>query len=249
MIACPICNNACALFDVVDFNKSCEEAKGKFLNLSGVPVYYAACHRCGFCYAPELMGWSPEDFAKKIYNAEYVLVDPDYIDARPRAVASTLLSMFEGLPSSVRHLDYGGGSGLLSQILREANWDSMSYDPFVDKSVCLEDLGKFNFITAFEVFEHVPDVRGFMINLTNLLSCGGVILFSTLLSDGNIRKGQRLSWWYASPRNGHISLFSKESLSILANDHGLNFISLSHGFHVFFTSLPPWAERALGGRA
>jgi hypothetical protein len=34
-------------------------------------------------------------------------------------------------------------------------------------------------------------------------------MFSTLLSDGNIKLGQKLTWWYASPRNGHISLFSR----------------------------------------
>lgn len=245
MNSCPICNSVCSLLDVVDFNKSCEEAKGKFLKMSGVPVYYAICHLCGFCYAPEFMEWSPENFEKKIYNAEYILVDPDYIDARPKAVGAMLLTMFKGLPSSVKHLDYGGGSGLLSRILRESNWESMSYDPFVDKSVCFESLGKFDFITAFEVFEHVPDVRGFMENLNKLLSPGGVILFSTLLSDGNVNRNQRLNWWYASPRNGHISLFSKKSLSILANDFDLNFISLSQGLHVFFSTLSPWAERAL----
>lgn len=39
-IFCPICNTACTPLDVVDFNKSCEEARGKFLQLSGIAVYY-----------------------------------------------------------------------------------------------------------------------------------------------------------------------------------------------------------------
>ena len=42
-LVCPICATTAKLFDVVDFNKSCEEARGKFLELSGQPVYYAHC--------------------------------------------------------------------------------------------------------------------------------------------------------------------------------------------------------------
>eukprot|EP01033_Poteriospumella_lacustris_P021692 gene21692-16157_t len=28
---CPVCSGACALHDVVDFNRTCEELKGQFL--------------------------------------------------------------------------------------------------------------------------------------------------------------------------------------------------------------------------
>ena len=38
------------------------------------------------------------------------------------------------------------------------------------------------------------------------------MLFSTALSDGGLARNQRLRWWYASPRNGHISLFSHRSV-------------------------------------
>jgi hypothetical protein len=40
------------------------------------------------------------------------------------------------------------------------------------------------------------------------------VLFSTLLSDGEIVRGRPLRWWYAAPRNGHISLFSAQSLRL-----------------------------------
>jgi hypothetical protein len=33
--ACPVCRGATDLFDVVDFNKNCEEARGVYLPLSG----------------------------------------------------------------------------------------------------------------------------------------------------------------------------------------------------------------------
>lgn len=239
---CPVCGGTSPLLDVVDFNKSCEEAKGKFLTLSGIPVYYALCGKCGFCFAPELLAWDLEEFKERIYNDEYVLVDPDCIDTRARQNAENLVGTFGECAHAIKHLDYGGGNGHLAKLLKESGWRSLSYDPFVDLKVDINELGRFDLITAFEVFEHVSDVKGLMSNLTALLAPKGIILFSTLLSDGNIQKNRRVDWWYASPRNGHISLFSRESLSILAKKHGLNFGSFSSVFHIFYTEIPEWAN-------
>jgi SAM-dependent methyltransferase len=241
-LLCPVCSAGCALLDVVDFNKSCEEVRGNFLTLTGIPIYYVQCTNCSFCYAPEFADWPLSEFEEKIYNQDYALVDPDYIDVRPRANAATLTSLFGNNPQAIKHLDYGGGSGVLANLLNEANFQSVSYDPFVDRQMEISQLGQFDLITAFEVFEHVPDVQQLMANLRALLAPDGIVLFSTLLSDGNIQPNQRLSWWYASPRNGHISLFSKKSLALLAQHYGFTFGSFSVGFHVFFTNVPPWAS-------
>lgn len=42
-LLCPVCNGSSTLLAVVDFNKSCEEARGKFLSQLGIPVYYVRC--------------------------------------------------------------------------------------------------------------------------------------------------------------------------------------------------------------
>jgi SAM-dependent methyltransferase len=245
LLYCQVCGGASSLLDVVDFNKSCEEARGTFLERAGIPVYYALCGNCGFCFAPEIMTWQLSAFEEKIYNDEYVRVDPDYVEARPRANAAYLISMFGERGQTFRHLDYGGGDGLLVKLLKDSNWQSASYDPFVNKDISIREIGKFDLITAFEVFEHVPNVQELMSNLCSLLAPGGIILFSTLLSDGNIHSGQKINWWYASPRNGHISLFSKKSLTTLAEKSGFNFASFSIGFHVFFTQVPSWAGHVI----
>jgi SAM-dependent methyltransferase len=241
-LVCPVCSGASKLYDVVDFNKSCEELRGKFLPLSGTPIYYARCSGCGFCYAPEIYAWSLERFEDKIYNKEYVEIDPDYLEDRPKGNAGFLLNIFanQALPAS--HLDYGGGNGLLSQFLKQYGWNSSSYDPFVNRDTNISEVGKFEFITAYEVFEHVPDVQQLMANLVQLLAKNGVVFFSTLVSDQSILANQRLGWWYASPRNGHISLYTKESLVILAKQHSLNFHSFSPAFHVFYSGMPSWSR-------
>ncbi len=244
-IACPVCSGASAPLAVVDFNKSCEDKDGTVPQAAGIPITYALCAQCGFCHAPEIAAWSLEQFEDRIYNADYIAVDPDYVERRPTANAANLHAMFGAGAAAIRHLDYGGGSGLLSDTLRKQGWDSSSYDPFVDRGLSTATLGQFNLISSFEVFEHVPDPGRLMADLRALLAPGGVIVFSTLTSDGQIQPGQPLAWWYAAPRNGHISLFSRHSLAVLAQKSGFQFASFSPGFHIFLTTVPAWASHLL----
>ena len=241
--ACPVCASATSLLDVVDLNKSCEEARGLFLPIAGVPVYYSLCDKCGFCFAAELHRWSIDEFSARIYNDDYKQVDPDYLEGRPRANAQLLANMFKNQVLDIRHLDYGGGNGVLSAELFAAGWNSTSYDPFVDGPLS-EDLGTFNLVTSFEVFEHVPDVNHLISTLSSLVEEDGMVLFSTLLSDGILARNQRVQWWYASPRNGHISLFSRGSLALLGKKEGFDLVSFSPNLHAFWRKIPSWAADA-----
>lgn len=243
MIHCPICNEEAKVLDTLDFNKSCNKA----LQPHGSQFAYALC-ACGFCFCPEIAAWSQELFEHHIYNEDYELVDPDYLLARPRANAEFLAQLFSIHGKRIRHLDYGGGSGSMAQRLRGRAWKSTSYDPFVNKGVSPESLGKFDLVTAFEVFEHVPDPQVLMKSLAERLNPNGVILFSTLLSDGQIHPGQKLDWWYAAPRNGHISLYSRNSLHLLAQQHGFNLASRDVGLHLMYTTLPDWAAPLTGAK-
>lgn len=244
-VSCPVCDGTCCLLDTVDLSKSCTEAAGTPLPPAGIPVAYFLCEQCGFCFAPELSHWRVEDFEAKIYNSDYVRVDPDYVEARPRANAQSLIGTFADKAADIRHLDYGGGSGLLSRTLREHGWRSTSYDPFVDRDIRLSELGKFELITAYEVFEHVPDVTRLISDLSVLLNHDGIVLFSTLLSDGNLGPHQRLTWWYAAPRNGHISLFSGKSLAMLGAREGFKLGSFTTNLHAFWRAVPRWAAHII----
>ena len=238
---CPVCQGKTALLDVMDLNKVCGEPGAHFQGLSGTPIYYALCGQCGFCFAPAMAAWDLETFADKIYNADYVTIDPDCVAHRPRGFAQSLDPLFGAHRGTFSHLDYGGGNGMLSQLLAQAGWRSTSYDPFVNTDTDPASLGKFDLITAFEVFEHVPDPHALMHALRGLLAPQGVVYFSTQLSDGYVHPGKRLDWWYAAPRNGHISLFSKAALQHLAATHGFSLASNWVCFHALFTEKPAWA--------
>lgn len=243
---CPVCDGRSRPHDVVDFNRSCEESRGKYLPLSGEPIYYARCQDCGFCFAPEMLRWPLETFARKVYNEGYAEIDPDYLTARPKANADVMLQLFPDFAPKGRHLDYGGGNGAVSNQLAQAGWNTVSYDPFANPDIDPMNLGSFDLITAFEVFEHVPDIAAILATLSDVLRTRGMLMFTTLLSDGAILTNQRLTWWYAAPRNGHISLFTRQSLTLLAEIYGFRFTSLSANTHLFVRDQPPaWADHPI----
>ena len=109
-VKCLVCNNDSVIYDVVDFNKSCEEYRGKYLDLSGIPIYYYLCENCNFCFAPEFQKWSFKEFQENIYNDSYIDVDTDFVEIRPRENAELVNNTFYKNKQSIKHLDYGGGN-------------------------------------------------------------------------------------------------------------------------------------------
>ncbi len=91
---CKICGAPASLYGIADFNKSCEEQRGKKLPLSGAPIYYRRCGACKFIFTEAFDRWSPQDFHEHIYNDKYVEVDPDYTGARPRFNAERIIQIF-----------------------------------------------------------------------------------------------------------------------------------------------------------
>lgn len=239
MIICSVCGNGCVPLDTLDFNRCCDERRSAALAASELTVEYWFCEHCGFCFAPMFSAWRDEDFARHIYNADYPLVDPDYLCARPLANAQLLNEQFGNFKGMIRHLDYGGGNGALSRKLNEDGWNSCSYDPFGAGDA---PQGRYNLITVFEVFEHVSQIVELVETLGVWLDDPGMIFFSTLTSDQDVAPGKKLDWWYAAPRNGHISLFSTRSLELLGFSAGLQCCSFSQNLHAYWRLLPVWAS-------
>jgi 2-polyprenyl-3-methyl-5-hydroxy-6-metoxy-1,4-benzoquinol methylase len=236
---CKICQGPSPLFGVVDFHKSCIELQGCRLPISGSPVYYRRCQQCAFTFTDAFDAWTHETFQRNIYNDDYITVDPDFIETRPTNNARVVAEAFAASRTSMCILDYGGGSGLLAQRLREQQFDATTYDPFSAFDTIPTE--RFDLITCFEVMEHVPSPKETVETIVSLLNNDGAILFSTLLQPKSFEE-TGLSWWYVSPRNGHISLYSAQSLARLFAPHGLKVASFSEGTHIAYAQVPTFAS-------
>ena len=215
---CKICQAGSVIFDSVDFNKHCSSAPYGF-GLSGISVPYYRCARCSLIFTDFIDDWNHDEVARYIYNSDYQKVDPEYISARPRRAAGEMSRHFAGC-EQLRILDYGSGSGLFAERMRELGYPHIeSYDPFSSKT---EPTGVYDLITCFEVIEHSPKPLDTFIDMVGRLSIDGAIVVGQTLQPGNIEDiGGR--WWYVAPRNGHVSFFADETFITLAERVNLTY--------------------------
>jgi SAM-dependent methyltransferase len=239
---CKCCGGQASLFGVVDFHKSCESWR-KVLELSGIPIHYLRCAECGFIFTTAFDHFTMEDFQRHIYNSDYLLVDPEYQDERPRGNAALILKFFPFLKPQ-RLLDYGCGAGLLVEVLRSTGQLQVDgYDPFVSGRD-VKPTHRYECIVCFEVLEHSTDPARTLGEINDLLTENGLILFSTLLQPPDIER-QGVNWWYVLPRNGHVSLFSRASLLKLAQPFGFGLGSYDDNVHVLVRKVPEFAKHLL----
>jgi hypothetical protein len=231
--ACKICDADAPLLASLDFGKGGGGANvGPFpFGRYDIDIPYYSCTQCGFVFTSTFDEFTPEQWSGVIYNDDYAKVDPDYSFVRPVKNAHLIDSYLRAAGQRRICLDYGGGNGETARRLRALGWSYDNIDPFGGRDhVCADR--PYDFCTSFEVFEHLPQP---LTSLADVLSrCVGdrlLILIGTKLSDGLIRPGDGLQWWYAQPRNGHISLYSRRSMRLLAKKTGLDYFSVSRDLH------------------
>jgi SAM-dependent methyltransferase len=245
---CKICRQPAPLFGLVDFNRNCQIPNCVRLPLTGAPVYYRRCGACGFLFTEAFDDWTPEEFKAHIYNADYLAVDPGYLDERPRSNASLVQKVFEAHKQNLRVLDYGGGNDVLCSELRASGFPAATtYDPFVPEYAKAPD-ARFNLITCFETLEHVPDPLAGIGSIVAYLADPGLVLFSTLLQPPDFEK-LAMNWWYVGPRNGHISMFSRDALIKAWRLHDCTVASFNDNLHIAFRSMPDFARHLVAPRA
>lgn len=220
---CPVCTGYTISLGEVPFDRN----NAGVAVIDTTPVEYRKCTNCWFVYSPEMLTWTPEQLGARVYNSDYVLYDPDYAGSRPRNYANAFMQLFNGrYPGRITHLDYGSGSGIMSHVLNNNNWNSTSYDPYSDNT---KPTTKFDLVTAIEVFEHSLDIDKTIKDIKSYLNPQtGVIIFSTQLAT----QDTDISWWYIGARNGHIGILSAESLKVLAIRNKLYFGSINPSIHV-----------------
>lgn len=215
---CKLCQGTTRFFDLVDANKVTSVVDCYGFGLSGVGVVYVRCDGCGFVFSADFDDWSTDDFARHIYNDDYVLVDPEYVSRRPTQIANSVGRML-GDRKDLRILDYGSGAGVFVDAMRAAGHaHTHGYDPF---SSPVRPEGRFDLITSFEVVEHSVKPLDTFRDIASFLAPGGIALVQTALQPTDIGT-IRGSWWYIAPRNGHLSIFNLPSLSAAARAAGLN---------------------------
>lgn len=240
---CKVCGEQAILFDYVDFNKFCSPANYYRFGLSGINIAYYRCAACGFLFTPDFDDWTHEQFARAIYNEDYVKVDGEYLGARPRRQAADMSRRLHGCEHA-RILDYGSGAGIFVDAMRDLGFrDIVAYDPFSSPA---RPAGKFDIVTCFEVIEHTPDPIATVQDMRRFLRDDGCILFGQTVQPPDILE-RRGSWWYLAPRNGHISTYTRETLNVLGRRLGFTLHASTHLFGLATPAPSSFASHGLAG--
>ena len=216
-VSCKICGDHAYFFDLVDFNKVGVPYDFYCFGMSGIAVPYFRCTVCRFLFTPFFDDWTAQEFSQFIYNEDYIKVDGEYTGIRAKREAASIAKRL-GEHKHLRVLDYGSGSGVFADHLRSLGFANVTcYDPF---SSPIRPGGPFDVITCFEVIEHSTTPHSTLADIAALLNPAGCVVFTTAIQSSAINE-LRANWWYVAPRNGHVSIFSRNSLARLAQDHGL----------------------------
>jgi 2-polyprenyl-6-hydroxyphenyl methylase/3-demethylubiquinone-9 3-methyltransferase len=236
---CKLCGTESPLFGAIDFNKK----NNLWLNfeplLQGDLIFYNRCPGCDLLFTSDFDSWSHQDFKDHIYNEFYDKID-SLSERRVGLNRDFFDKHFSSLKKSGAILDYGGGDGLFSRYLRGCGFEDVTvYEPFIEEFKELPDR-QFDIVTCFEVIEHVPDPDETIDRLASLTKQSGIVYFTTLPLPKDFEECG-VFWWYISPRAGHISIFSEESLVMAWNKRGFTLVNFDESHFFAFREKPNFA--------
>ncbi len=188
---------------------------------------YHRCSQCGFLQV-ENPFWLEEAYENPInpYDTGILTRNIQFADD-----ASVLLYHLFGHHG--KYLDYSGGYGIFTRLMRDRGFDYYWMDPYADNLLArgfeYREGEPISLVTAFECFEHFLEPKN---SLAEIVSISRNILFSTVLLPDPVPAPGK--WWYYSPEHGqHISFYSRESLRQLGKLYGLFFVTNGHNLHLF----------------
>lgn len=238
---CKLCGRNARYAGSIDQNKCCLDRFGaRLLPPAETRWPYYICENCGFIFTDFCDGWSVVDFKERIYNSDYDRVNPPALGRMTVPVRETasyqtglrIAELLAGSQSAIRLLDFGAGGnpGPTGQALLDCGFALDSYDPYRADSVA--PAGQYEVILALEVLEHCHDPRAVAAQIARHLAPGGLLWVQTMLHP-HPAGDDILQSWYIAPRDGHLSIHTLPSLTVMFNAVGLNLVQTVLGVFAF----------------
>lgn len=212
--------------------------------LGHVDVTYHRCPACGLVMALDPT-WLDEAYGSAIAKLDIGLLDRCQILTNVTAAVLRAERLRHG-----RFLDWAGGYGTLTRMMRDRGYDFSHTDPLAlnvfaeGHEITLSGSQRFDLVTAFEVLEHLVDPVAALADVAS--STDRLLVTTQVLPDPPPRPGE---WWYFTPESGqHITFYTRGSLTRLAHELGFDGVVTSDLLHYFFRGKASPIARAVVAR-
>ena len=198
----------------------------KILNKYNIKYYY--CDYCGFLQTEE------PHWLKEAYSNPISIIDTGVMARNIGMSKITAVVLYFLFNKYGKFLDFAGGYGFLTRLMRDIGFDFYWNDPHSTNLLArgfeaTSKNYKYKLVTAFEVFEHFAEP---IKEIESILQFSDNILFSTELLPSTLPKPGE--WWYYALEGGqHISLYSYKTLKYIARKYNMNLCSNGRNFYLF----------------
>lgn len=196
--------------------------------LNKYDVKYFKCNHCGYLFTEDPY-WLNEAYQRSINLSDTGLIMRNIYFSQILSVI-----IYFNFDKNASFLDYAGGYGIFTRLMRDVGFDFYWHDPFTQNLFAngfekiLDEKTKYELITAFEVFEHFINPKD---ELAKMIKLSDTIVFSTELMPQKVPDPK--SWWYYAFDHGqHISFYDSNTLRYLANQFKMNYYNVN-GIHIF----------------
>lgn len=191
-------------------------------------ISYYTCTACE-CIFTEQPYWLDEAYLESISALD------NGIMARNINICEQLMMLFtSNFNSTIKVVDYGGGYGILTRLLRDKGIDAYWSDKFCEnllaKGFEYNGTDPVDVMLAFEVMEHLPNPLETIHEIMSKTNC---FIFSTELLEKNNYSSNK-DWWYFMPDAGqHVFFSSKTSMLKIAEKLKCCYLYYN-GLHVLY---------------
>ncbi len=193
------------------------------------------------------------DYEEKIWGSTEMGLNPSYLGAQRLEIC---LKALELLPKGAKLLDAGCGAGAFCRAIKRYRPDlQISGCDISNKTISLakqlntkinyfkadiskipQNIGRFDGVVSFDMFEHVEKVDSAFKSINGVLKKGGIFHFYVPMEGNFLSPYRWIPGLHQTKRlyTGHIQKFSINQINYLLNKHGFKLLKKTHSEYLIY---------------